>query len=460
MNKLRFIFLIFLLGSLSFAESKMILIPGGKFFMGSPQTEKLRNNDEKEHEVSINSFYVDAYEVNQQDYELVMGENPSFNKGYNLPVENVSYSDAIKFCNKKSRLEKLTPCYTISGKNVSLDKRADGYRLLTEAEWEYVCRAGTNTVFNTGDWSYSLDFNYDAENPYQIEENYLRRNNRNVQTATPLGHTIEVDSLEPNALGLYNMHGNVSEWVFDFYGEYDNRRYVDPYGPRVGACRVARGGSFLDAGKHLRSAYRFALNPREKNKTLGFRLARNASEKSGEVETIYDEELEKILIPQKAKILIAYFSYTGNTRTAAEYIYEKINQKYGREQVDLIEIEMFNPYQGDIFNESQKDLMNNIHPRLRTKLDNFEEYDLVLLGFPVWWATLPMPVASFLLKYDFTAKTLIPFVSHSGSEYIASVSELNKLLPKTSVLNPFEFYYGGGRDLKERIDLWLSDFLK
>lgn len=460
MKKTLFLLFLSFLSVFTFSESKMILIPTSKFTMGSPESEKLRNNDEKQHEVTVNSFYVDAFEVSQQDYELVMGENPSFNKSGNLPVENVTYFDAIKYCNKKSRLDKLNPCYVISGKNVLWDKRANGYRLLTEAEWECVCRAETNSVFNTGDWSSSLDFNYDGENPYQIEENYLRRINRNVQTGMVRGETIAVDSLEPNALGLYNMHGNVAEWVFDFYGEYELRKYVDPYGPLTGLYRVVRGGSFLDAGKHIRSAYRFALNPKQKSKSIGFRIAKNASEKGGQADTRSDEEIEKIVIPQKPRILIAYFSYTGNTEGAAERLFEKLKKKYTAENVDRIEIEMFKPYEGDIFEDSQKDLMNNIHPRLRTKIDNFEQYDVIFLGYPVWWATLPMPVISFLDKYDFSGKTVFPFVSHSGSEFGASVSELNKILQNSYVGTPYCFYYGGGRELNAELDEWIGTILK
>ena len=460
MKKTLFLLFLSFLSVFTFSESKMILIPTGKFTMGSPENEKLRNNDEKQHDVTINSFYVDAYEVTQQDYALVMGENPSFNKGDNLPVENVSFYDAIKFCNKKSRLEKLTPCYIISGKDVLWDKRADGYRLLTEAEWEYACRAGRDSVFNTGDWSNPIDFNYDGENPYQIEENYLRRINRNVQTGMVRGKTIAVDSLEPNALGLYNMHGNVAEWVFDFYGQYELRRYVDPYCPLTGIYRVVRGGGFLDSGKNCRSAYRFAVNPKQKQKTIGFRIAKNASERGGEVDTKYDENIDQIIIPQKPKVLIAYFSFTGNTEGAAAKLDEKLKKKYTSANVDCLEIEMSKPYGDDIFEESQKDLMNNVRPRLRTKIDNFEQYDVIFLGYPVWWATLPMPVISFFDKYDFSGKTIFPFVSHSGSEFGASVSELNKILQNSYVGTPYCFYYGGGRELNTELDEWIGTILK
>ena len=121
---------------------------------------------------------------------------------------------------------------------------------------------------------------------------------------------------------------------------------------------------------------------------------------------------------------------------------------------------MSKPYGDDIFEESQKDLMNNVRPRLSTKIDNFEQYDVIFLGYPVWWATLPMPVVSFINKYDFSGKTVFPFVSHSGSEFGGSVSELNKLLQNSYVGTPYCFYYGGGRELNTELDEWIGTILK
>ena len=208
-----------------FSESKMILIKVGTFLMGSPASERMRDADEVQHSVTVDDFYCDAFEVQQSDYEKLMGENPSWNKGANLPVDNISFYDALEYCNKKSAAEGLTAVYKIGGKNakfpdVSVDLVADGYRLLTEAEWEYACRAGTTTIFSTGNWNNPKDANYEGSYPHLIEENYVRRTNPNVQPGLNRGKTVAVDSLSPNAFGLYNMHGNVSEWVFDYYGEY------------------------------------------------------------------------------------------------------------------------------------------------------------------------------------------------------------------------------------------------
>ena len=472
-----------------FAESKMVFIKGGTFLMGSPASERMRGEDEAQHSVTVDDFYCDAFEVRQSDYEKVMGENPSYNKGANLPVENVSFYDALEYCNRKSLAEGLSAVYKIGGKNakfpdVSVDLAADGYRLLTEAEWEDACRAGTTTIFSTGNWNNPKDANYEGSYPYLIEENYVRRTNPNVQPGLNRGKTIAVDSLLPNAFGLYNMHGNVSEWVFDYYGDYGGsvsagsagksgiggknasgmngasigKSVLNPLGASTGVYRVNRGGGFNDFGKHLRSAYRSASNPLTKDRNLGFRIARNAEKRNDVFETKYDEKVASISIPKNPRVLIAYFSYSGNTESAAEYISKSLKQKYGEEKVDLVEIEMQNPYRGGIYDVSQRDLMNGTRPPLKTRIPaaKMAEYDVVLLGYPTWWATLPMPVCTFLESYDFSGKTVISFSSHGGTMYGDSVSDLSKRLPKSYVGFPFEFLYSGARDLNARIDGWLK----
>ena len=455
-----------------FSESKMVLVKGGTFLMGSPASERMRDEDEAQHPVTVNDFYCDAFEVRQSDYEKVMGENPSYNKGANLPVENVSFYDALEYCNRKSLAEGLAAVYKIGGKNakfpdVSVDFAADGYRLLTEAEWEYACRAETTTIFSTGNWNNPKDANYEGSYPYLIEENYVRCTNPNVQPGLNRGKTIAVDSLLPNAFGLYNMHGNVGEWVFDYYGRYDEavsasgmngKSVLNPLGSVSGVYRVNRGGGFNDFGKHLRSAYRSASNPLTKDRNLGFRIARNAGKRNGVFETKYDEKVASISIPKNPRVLVAYFSYSGNTESAAEYISKSLKSKFGEEKVDLVELEMQNPYRGGIYDVSQRDLMSGTRPPLKTKISAAKtaEYDVVLLGYPTWWATLPMPVCTFLESYDFSGKTVISFSSHGGTMYGDSVSDLSKQLPKSYVGLPFEFFYSGGRDLNARIDEWLK----
>lgn len=470
-----------------FAESKMVFIKGGTFLMGSPASERMRGEDEAQHSVTVDDFYCDAFEVRQSDYEKVMGENPSYNKGANLPVENVSFYDALEYCNRKSLAEGLSAVYKIGGKNakfpdVSVDLAADGYRLLTEAEWEYACRAGTTTIFSTGNWNNPKDANYEGSYPYLIEENYVRRTNPNVQPGLNRGKTIAVDSLSPNEFSLYNMHGNVSEWVFDYYGKYDDsvsagslggKSVLNPLGAETGVYRVNRGGGFNDFGKHLRSAYRSASNPLTKDRNLGFRIARNGGKRNvvsasgngknsainnGIFETKYDEKVASITIPKNPRVLVAYFSYSGNTESAAEYISKSLKSKYGDEKVDLVEIEMQNPYRGGIYDVSQRDLISGTRPPLMTRISaaKMAEYDVVLLGYPTWWATLPMPVYTFLESCDFSGKTVISFSSHGGTMYGDSVSDLSKHLQKSYVGLPFEFFYSGGRDLNARIDEWLK----
>ncbi|WP_296690584.1 flavodoxin [Treponema sp. UBA6852] len=463
-----------------FSESKMILIKGGTFLMGSPASERMRGEDETQHSVTVDDFYCDAFEVRQSDYEKLMGKNPSYNKDANLPVENVSFYDALEYCNRKSLAEGLAAVYKIGGKNekssisfpdVGVDLAADGYRLLTEAEWEYACRAGTTTIFSTGNWNNPKDANYEGSYPYLIEENYVRRTNPNVQPGLNRGKTVAVDSLSPNAFGLYNMHGNVGEWVFDYYGEYGDsvsasgvagrsggKSVLNPLGSAAGVYRVNRGGGFNDFGKHLRSAYRSASNPLTKDRNLGFRIARNVGKRNGVFETKYDEKVASISIPKNPRVLVAYFSYSGNTESAAEYISKSLKSKFGEEKVDLVEIEMQNPYRGGIYDVSQRDLMNGTRPPLRTKIPaaKMAEYNVVLLGYPTWWATLPMPVYTFLESYDFSGKTVVSFSSHGGTMYGDSVSDLSKHLPKSYVGLPFEFFYSGGRDLNARIDGWLK----
>lgn len=469
MNK--FTFCILALTAAAFADSKMVFIKGGTFTMGSPSTERQRNVDEESHKVSVSDFYADAYEVQQSDYEKIMGKNPSTYKGAKLPVQNVTYYDAIEFCNRKSKAEGLQEVYQVTKEagnernaTVTWNRGANGYRLLTEAEWEYANRAGATTVFNTGNWNHVEDANYYGSYPYLIEENYMHHTNKNVVTGTVRDEPIAVDSFKPNAFGLYNTHGNVSEWVFDYYGPYNKLESTNPAGALKGVYRVNRGGAFNDFGKHLRSAYRSITNPLDSDQNLGFRIAKNAetkNSKAGEktadiVETHYDKSIASITIPKNPVILVAYFSYSGNTKSAAEYITEKLKKKYGDKNADLVEIKMEKPYRGGIYEVTQKDLNNDARPPLKTKIRDMNKYNVVLLGYPTWWATLPMPVFTFLEGYDFSKKTVVSFSSHGGTRYGDSVSDLNKKLPESYVGLPFEFYYSGGRDLERRLDQWLK----
>jgi formylglycine-generating enzyme required for sulfatase activity len=213
-------------------EIEMVYVPGGSFLMGSPENETGRDSDEGQHRVTVQSFYIGKYEVTQSQWRAVMGSNPSYFKGDNLPVENVSWNDAKDFCRRLSQM---------TGKE---------YRLPTEAEWEYACRAKT-----TGAYAGDLDA--------------MAWYSKNSDSKT---HS--VGQKQPNAFGLYDMHGNVWEWCEDWYGSYPGGEVVDPMGPRSGSLRVDRGGGWGDGAVVCRSANRGNVAPGSRDGYLGFRLLR------------------------------------------------------------------------------------------------------------------------------------------------------------------------------------------
>ncbi len=429
-------------------EDGFVRLEGGTFLMGSPDSERQRQKDEVRHEVALSPFYVDPHEVTQGDWEALMGTNPSANRGAKLPVENVPWLDAVRYCNALSQKRGLTPAYEIEGEKVTWKRDADGYRLLTEAEWEYAARAGTTTVFNVGDRVHSDQVNFEATYPYLIEENYVHPKDPSVKPSHYRGRTLPVGSLPPNAFGLYDTHGNVSEWVFDYYAPYDLEAKDNPAGPARGTYRVNRGGSFIDFGKHLRSAYRSATNPLDVDPNLGFRVARNA-EGTSSLGNMVCEAPFRIEARKDMKVLVACFSYSGNTWRAAEHLAESINAK-------LFRIEMAAPYRGNIYEATEIDLNADARPPLKGNVEDFDRYDVVLLGYPTWWATMPMPVATFLESHDFTGKIVLPFSSHGGTVWGDSVSDLSKAVPGAYVAPGFEFHYSGGRNLAKNLDAWLE----
>ncbi|NMM93194.1 flavodoxin [Bifidobacterium oedipodis] len=428
-------------------ETAMMLIEGGTFTMGSPDSQRQREADETQHEVTLSDFRISPTEVTQAEYERIMGSNPSHFHGDDLPVEQVTWFDAIEYCNRLSAAEGFDPVYTVDGDNVAWDRSANGYRLPTEAEWEYAARAGTDTIFTTGDQITAADANFEGTYPYLIEENYVNHINPDVVQSENRGETIAVGSLQANAYGLYDMEGNVSEWVFDYYGEYDTSRRNNPYGPESGSLRVNRGGGYDDFAKQLRNAYRSATNPRTHDQNMGFRIARNAQPGEGVAHTW---NAINITIPNNPSILVAYFSYSGNTAHAAELIANSTG-------ADLHEIVMAEPYTGNIYEASQADLNNNVRPALADHVNNMDRYDVILLGYPTWWSTMPMPVSTFLESYDLSGKTIIPFSSNGGTRFGDSISDLAKQAPGALIGQGFEFTYSGGSDLTDNINTWLSE---
>jgi len=218
-------------------EKEMVLIGSRNIFMmGSPDKENDRNNDEILHSVALTcAFNIGKYEVKQEQWEAIMGNNPSVTKGAKFPVTDVSWDDSQEF------IKKL---------NV---KTNGGYRLPTEAEWEYACRAGTSTAYSFGDSLTRSDANFYAGYEKSIK---------------PVG------SYKPNAFGLYDMHGNVLEWCNDWYQKYPEAAVKDPQGPEDGKFRVLRGGSFYSNLMGIRSANRDNHVPSLRYSLHGFRLAR------------------------------------------------------------------------------------------------------------------------------------------------------------------------------------------
>ena len=224
---------------------------GSRFQMGSTDGDR----DEKPvHSVTVGSFYMKATEVTQKEWREVMGSNPSYFKGDDRPVENVSWFDAVEYCNALSRKYGLNPVYRISGESVAANWNANGYRLPTEAEWEYAARGGKN----------SRGYKYSGSNSVGGVGWY------NVNSGSK---THPVGQKQANELGLYDMSGNVWEWCWDWYGDYSSGSQRDPSGPPSGSRRVERGGSWSSYGRRLRSAIRNNYSPGDSSGDLGFRLA-------------------------------------------------------------------------------------------------------------------------------------------------------------------------------------------
>jgi formylglycine-generating enzyme required for sulfatase activity len=262
---------------------ELAYIPDGTFTMGSPEEESTRTNERPQHQATLAGFYIGKYEVTQAQYQTVMATNPSYfatdpangetqNK---RPAEQVSWYDTLVFCNKLSLLEGLTPAYSINGKTnpeewgtvptnvvdaiwnaVEIVTGSNGYRLPTEAQWEYACRAGTTTAFNTGD---------------TISDNTGWYN------ANSDSKTHEVGKKTANVWGLYDMHGNVLEWCWDRYGDYTNEAQTNPGGASSESVRVLRGGHWYFSAGNVRSAFRVNYCPDGRENFIGFRLARPAN---------------------------------------------------------------------------------------------------------------------------------------------------------------------------------------
>jgi formylglycine-generating enzyme required for sulfatase activity len=242
---------------------EMVLIPAGSFEMGN---RRGRADEKPVHTVWIDAFLMDKHEVIQAEFErlgkMEAFPNPSHFKGPDLPVEQVTWPQAARFCNARSRFEGLKPCYNED--TAECDVEANGYRLPTEAEWEYACRAGTESDYSFGGEARRLgDFAWYADN------------------ATKKTHP--VGQKRPNPWGLFDMHGNVAEWCQDVFDPnyYQASPPKNPRGPADGKEYVLRGGSWKSSADALRSSYRLAENPGFSDACLardaiGFRCVRRA----------------------------------------------------------------------------------------------------------------------------------------------------------------------------------------
>ena len=431
-------------------DDGFVLINGGTFLMGSPDSENWRIEDEVQHSVTVSSFYIDPYETTQADYERLMGSTPSEFKGDRLPVESITWLEAILYANARSEAEGLTPAYTVSENSVVWDRSANGYRLPTEAEWEYACRAGTETPFNYGHTLGADNANFYGHYPYEIEENYFDNSPLEAKPGVYRGTTVVVGSFYQNAWGLYDMHGNVNEWCWDYYGPYDTSASTDPTGSASGTRHVYRGGGWNDFGKNMRSAYRAAGQSDLGSFNLGVRLVRNADpEITG---TVTASEATNI-IETSGKILIAFFSWSGNTRGAAQ----EIQRQTG---ADIFEITLVHPYSTNyntVLMEAQEDQHKQARPEIAEHIENFDDYDIILLGYPNWWASIPMPIASFLEEYDFSGKTIIPFCSHGGGRFGQSLTTIAKLAPDAIMGTGLSIHYSGGSALPDDVSAWLIE---
>ena len=383
--------------------------------------EPERDADETLHKVTVADFMMSRTEVSQQEYERVMGKNPSERKGNNLPVENVTWYDTVAYCNALSQQKGLTPCYTINGTTVTWNLKANGYRLPTEAEWEYAARGGKQTAFNFGNYVKDSDANcYNA---------YGYNNDASGHWVNGyLQHTVEVNEFPANAFGLRNMHGNVAEWTWDWYAAYGNHH-------EEGRYKVVRGGGWNDFPKHIRSAYRCAFPADVPLYATGFRVVRSATHASGELKCVSAAKAKN----PGGKVLIAYFSQTGNTDGLAQIIHEMTGY-------DIFHIERATPYSATynsqgLYAEALTEYRNQAVPELKAYVPNLADYDVILLGYCNWWASIPAPVRSFLMHDDFSGKTIVPFCSMGGGRFGQTISAIAKLAPESVILKGLDVTY-------------------
>lgn len=294
MKKIKFLLLVLLLGlsACSLNPSKTIeeipkefvYVEGGEFEMGNAENE----NERPVHKVKLNSFYISKYELTQKEYKLIIGRNPSEQYGSNLPVSGIDWINAITYCNKRSEIEGLEPCYkTDENYNTYFDLTADGYRLPTEAEWEYAARGGQKSMGytysgsndidevawywkNSGNEKLKGDITAEYEEDYSAALQRLEDNNCRIHIG---------GKKKSNELGLYDMSGNVWEWCWDGYGYkyYALSDLCNPKGESDGKYKIFRGGGWDKGADFCRSSYHFGSIPVTGSDDIGIRLVRRGN---------------------------------------------------------------------------------------------------------------------------------------------------------------------------------------
>jgi len=228
-----------------------VRVEGGTFQMGAPSGGY--DDERPVRSVTVGSFHMGKHPLTQREWRDVMGANPSHFKGDSLPVESVSWFEAVEYANRRSKKEGLTPAYSESGGSVTWNRGANGYRLPTEAEWEYAARGG------------KMSRNYEYSGSNNAGEVAWYCDNSGSKTHA-------VGQKEANELGLHDMSGNVWEWCWDWYGAYPSKAETDPVGAPSGSARVARGGGWGSNAGIVRCADRSRSDPSGRNKNVGFRL--------------------------------------------------------------------------------------------------------------------------------------------------------------------------------------------
>ena len=413
--------------------------------MGSPNgTPFSRSNESPVCEAEVGSFFMSIFPITQGEFSRIMLRNPSYFSekgggseivaGLNtdrFPVDSVSWDDAVEFCR---RLSAIT------------DDRGNRhtFRLPTEAEWEYAARANTATPFSFGDYVHNSDancynaygYNNDASgNWVNGSDAYLRR-------------TVAVDQYPANAYGLYNMHGNAAEWVWDWYAEYDTAAAANPTGPESGNAKIVRGGGWNDHPKHIRSAYRGAHPADVSLYSIGVRPVRNAESSTGQIRSSYSARADETT----GKTLIVYFSQTGNTEGLANLIHEISG-------ADIFRLERATPYASSsngpvLYGEALNELRAEAVPELKAYPD-IDQYDTILLGYCNWWSSIPASVRSFLLHDDFSGKTIVPFCSMGGGQFGQTISAIAKLAPNSVIKEGLMVSYSSYD--RAEINAWLEN---